>query len=597
MNKLIILLMIAFIIPFSSAATYYISPAGSDTTGDGSNGNPWATLNKGSISMVSGDTLILKDGVYTGINNTISYQKSPPSGYSSVYTSIKAENIGRAIIDGQWNFTPVYTNVNHIIFEGLVFIRSNTSVFSIYGNPSNFSSNIKIMKCGFADSNNRYTGIVGVGNPGRANILTLRHVNNTLIEDCYAWGNGAYRFFILDSERVIVRRCVDRFDRGYGETYSLMSSFRLYGSSNCYIQNCISIDSDIPYFLTSNQSYSSGQPKLYWIGSNMGSTGRGADNNRIDGSMVLNTPTSFIGYCGNENVSNNTFGNCVFWKAMRSFWTRSPAIIDQVAFEHSLFGGIVGPVGRGLESDYTDLLKVRNSLFVSILGDALRNTNSDYSSYYNNSRNYYQDNGQTYSKGVNDLCFENSNAIDPFDGNPGNGISALKYLVKIENGSNLDGTASDGGDIGANIIKKIGVSGTLYGESGWNVVTNENLWPWPYESIIKQHFSSYYYTDGVYAINGKRGFAADGNGLYGGNITLTSYIWEYLGNPCPSDICNYTQTNQTQNQTVYHEADLNQNSYIETSEIMNYISQFKLGTVTRANVLEAVSNFFRGRYQ
>jgi len=41
------------------------------------------------------------------------------------------------------------------------------------------------------------------------------------------------------------------------------------------------------------------------------------------------------------------------------------------------------------------------------------------------------------------------------------------------------------------------------------------------------------------SMNAKRGFAGDGNGLYGGSITLTSYIWEYLGNPCPSDICNY----------------------------------------------------------
>ena len=30
---------------------------------------------------------------------------------------------------------------------------------------------------------------------------------------------------------------------------------------------------------------------------------------------------------------------------------------------------------------------------------------------------------------------------------------------------------------------------------------------------------------------------APGNGLYGGPITLTSYIWEYLGNPCPVGVC------------------------------------------------------------
>ncbi len=47
----------------------------------------------------------------------------------------------------------------------------------------------------------------------------------------------------------------------------------------------------------------------------------------------------------------------------------------------------------------------------------------------------------------------------------------------------------------------------------------------------------------------------------------------------------------------YHAADTNANNYIELNELINYVSQFKLGSVTRANALIAVSNFFRGRYQ
>ena len=62
-------------------------------------------------------------------------------------------------------------------------------------------------------------------------------------------------------------------------------------------------------------------------------------------------------------------------------------------------------------------------------------------------------------------------------------------------------------------------------------LTNIPLWPWPNENRIKRDFQTSPHQ------NPKRGFAADGNGLYGGPITLTSYIWEYLGNRCPSDIC------------------------------------------------------------
>ena len=40
-----------------------------------------------------------------------------------------------------------------------------------------------------------------------------------------------------------------------------------------------------------------------------------------------------------------------------------------------------------------------------------------------------------------------------------------------------------------------------------------------------------------HSVNGARGFAASGTQLNGADqITLTSYIWEYLGNQMPSDI-------------------------------------------------------------
>lgn len=117
------------------------------------------------------------------------------------------------------------------------------------------------------------------------------------------------------------------------------------------------------------------------------------------------------------------------------------------------------------------------------------------------------------------------------------GSSGIKYLPS----SSL--TGADGKQIGAVIEKRYGVSGTFKGETGWDTLTNVDLWPWPYEDQIKADFrisnpppgSGYPSTNDT-----KRGFAADGNGLYGGPITLTSYIWEYLGYACPADICSYT---------------------------------------------------------
>ncbi len=68
-------------------------------------------------------------------------------------------------------------------------------------------------------------------------------------------------------------------------------------------------------------------------------------------------------------------------------------------------------------------------------------------------------------------------------------------------------------------------------EAGEAALTDVPLWPWPYEDRIKSDMRQGTGEDP------HRGFAADGTGLYGGPITLTSYIWEYTGTACPPDIC------------------------------------------------------------
>ena len=55
MRRLLLAVVLVFMLPIvSSAATYYIDDSGNDTTGDGSIGNPWATLEKfGLFSLVA----------------------------------------------------------------------------------------------------------------------------------------------------------------------------------------------------------------------------------------------------------------------------------------------------------------------------------------------------------------------------------------------------------------------------------------------------------------------------------------------------------------------------------------------------------------
>ena len=45
--------------------TYYVDPAGNDTTGDGSIGTPWATIQRGVWDLTAGDVLNVNAGTYT----------------------------------------------------------------------------------------------------------------------------------------------------------------------------------------------------------------------------------------------------------------------------------------------------------------------------------------------------------------------------------------------------------------------------------------------------------------------------------------------------------------------------------------------------
>jgi hypothetical protein len=108
---------------------------------------------------------------------------------------------------------------------------------------------------------------------------------------------------------------------------------------------------------------------------------------------------------------------------------------------------------------------------------------------------------------------------------------SLKYLPDASNGTGLS-------DVGAVVEKRIGRSGTLWDEAGYDEVTNENLWPWPYEDQIKSVFSepnTPLAGNTPSTNNSIRGFTV-ATDKYGKVMTLTRYVWQYLGNEIPAEI-------------------------------------------------------------
>ena len=52
---------------FAQGATYYVAPGGSDLTGDGSIGNPWATITHAVDTVPDGSTVLVQPGTYNGL--------------------------------------------------------------------------------------------------------------------------------------------------------------------------------------------------------------------------------------------------------------------------------------------------------------------------------------------------------------------------------------------------------------------------------------------------------------------------------------------------------------------------------------------------
>lgn len=496
-------------VSFCLAATYYVNGAMADDSG---NGAAWVTAKKyissGIGLMSGGDVLYIKDGIYSGAANIIN---NVPSGSAGAYTKIYAENdwgvtisnpTGQPIQIG----TQSDPNHNYIEIRGMKLINYAGNKCSVWGDY------VKIIRCA-AD------GASGSGSSFCA------YGNYILFEECHSWGGpNRYPFrtsYALGPDKgdyVIFRRCVVRWD--YSNTDGPQACFANYDTSYTYYQNCIAIDGtdvraqDIAYdglkgFFTPN----------------------GADNTNYIGCIVLNMEGA--GYWIEDSpVQNITLMDSIAWACKnhsntgtdgyppRTFYSRGG--VGPLTLDHCTFGGSDW-TSRVVDSDLGSGDSIQNSVIANFTafsaGEYAEDgfDTSDYNNYYGNSGN----------RNKNGVFGAHSTTVNPF-------TNSLLYLTRIETGSALSGVASDGGVIGATILKKIGVSGTLYGEPGWDTVTDDNLWPFPNEEVVRNDMREFYMAPGAaYSgspeISGNRGFCADGT-------TLTKYIWEYLGNTIPSEI-------------------------------------------------------------
>lgn len=440
---------ISFIVYFGATASnaYYVATTGSDSSGDGSTGNPWKTISYGISQMASGDTLIVKRGLYSGTANFIS---GIPSGTAGRYTTVMAEAPMEVRIQSTGATSAGQLTINagfYIKVDGFIFDMANNGGLNHIGTIESGSFN-KITRCIFKRSGpiTQWGGLLIVGG------------SDNLIEDVA--GVGACRYCFeqggpdANTQRNIWRRVVGRFD--YANSPLPKATFVTYGNNSTtdvrdhLYQNVIMIDGQNPIL-------SGAQPKYGGM-----YTAKNATNIRLQGNIVLNEGVGLIGLFNREWGTGNTVSHTVVW---------------------DLNGSSAG-VG-GVRADGADHLTIGGNV-----------------------------------PGM---------AVDLTTGAATNSLIGAAPANLLSNGL-----------VGATILKRYGASGTLWGEPGYDQLTSDDLWPWPYEDKIKAVFAEPNNPPSGYSPatnNTKRGFAADGNGLYGGPISLTSYIWEYLGTPCPANVC------------------------------------------------------------
>ena len=498
--------------------TYYMATTGNDTTGDGSMGNPFLTLHKSFQVMHGGDTLIIEDGTYTGSSNVINIQHHPPSGSLQNWTIIKAEHDGSVTFDGQntqgmlgLDYGGTLTDM-YMQFEGL-FWKDAGSIGVSYGKY------FKFLRCGNSDNSQGNSASFYGGNSSYG-----------LFENCYSYGSGRYKFLVYDSDNMIVRSCVARTDWVNAPNEPL-GMFSMYGAHNVEIQNSIGIDSD------QDSHYIYGGEL---VGSMGNPTSGAADRSTISNFTNVISLNNHIsgGSTGGEHGYVSSYNNSVWWdftnmnSGNNLFNIRSAT----TTFNNVLIGNAHN-YGTGQGITYYDAISgdVLNSIIYGFVGSGASlysrmAMTHDYNSFYGNTHNFDGTSAAPHEK----------TTTNPIYNSLTNPTGALKYITQIEPGSNLSGQGQGGADIGANIKTLVGTPGTLWGETGYNVDTGVSMWPFPNEDLIKSKMSAYSFTNATGTVNGARGFAAPGTGLYGGPLTLTSYIWEYLGNVCPEDICNYS---------------------------------------------------------
>ena len=455
-------------------------------------------------AMSPNDTLLVANGDWRKNERMrITADRMPPDGSNGGYSRITAET--------DWGVKlphiRIETNKPHGFIEFRGFVFDNRFVKNGIAHFVYNMHHTKFIRCGFlAHGLKGNSHCMGFGN---ADYKDRSKNSYNLMEECIAWGSGRYMLISWNGEKTIFRRCLVRHDYNNGPQ---IFNFRAYACDQTIYQNCISIDSDrIKHYAKPLNIESGG----FWVGDQYGANG-----NVVAGCISIKDIQLPYYISGNEGKGQSVIKNSIALDAT------VPGVPTLSAFvlksnTNVIASNLLGV--KALNKSQDGFYGKKGGTF-AVTDSILRNIgNIGLRANQNSNINHYlagqcvpaeQDKGLAKLKAMLFCWGAGSTDYDPFQ-------NGLLYPVRIEHGSPLSTAGQNGGRCGPEILKKIGVSGTLYGEKGWDKITDENLWPFPNEEEIRELMR-----ETVDGVTGIYGFCAEGR-------TLTNYIWAYLGKTVP----------------------------------------------------------------
>ena len=461
------------------------------------------TLHNAISKMASGDKIIVANGDWRNNQGMfIAEPYIPPNGTIGNYSKIYAET--------EWEVKLPYIHIEtsrqhgFLEFRGIVFDNRyiGKGIFHYAYN----SHHTKFIQCGFlAHGLKGNMHASGFGNPDRSDRSKNQY---NLMEDCVVWGSGRYMIISWNGQKNIFRRCIARHD--FNDAHQIFN-FRAYDCDYHFYQNCISIDSDrIEHYFRPLNSESGG----FWFG--------GPTNNSIQGCISIKDVHMPYYIGGVAGEGHNTIENSIAIDVtVPGVPTLSAFVLKantNVVASNLLGIGALDKKQDGFYGKKKGTFQIRDSIVKDVGNIGLWVNGASGMNHFNAGKCVSSSGrlARTLEKlGVGSSCWgKDATAFDPEK-------NGLKYPVRIEPDSLLASAGTKGRRCGPEILKKIGVSGTLYGENGWDEVTDENLWPFPNEKKIRELMR-----ETVEGVSGKYGFCMDGQ-------TLTNYIWGYFGNTVP----------------------------------------------------------------